>query len=87
MAVAEGNLLGNSSYPAQAEEAYRLATEIFPRNTEAVSGLAQLLAKSGRMDEARQLINGFIQQNPDLEQQFDLSRKDRFWNVRISAGK
>jgi tetratricopeptide (TPR) repeat protein len=65
MAWSEGNLLADHSYTDQAEQAYRLAMQLEPSNPEAVNALSELLAKSGRVDEARQLVDQFQRSYPD----------------------
>ena len=64
-AVAMANLLAAHNFSAEAEEAYRLAAQLWPANPESVSGLADLLVASGRMEEAQQLIKDFYQKHPD----------------------
>jgi Flp pilus assembly protein TadD len=66
MAWSEGNLLADHNFTDQAEQAYRLAMQLEPGNPEAVFALSQLLAKNGRADEARQLIDQFQRSHPDL---------------------
>ena len=66
MATAQANLFADRSYPAEAEQAYRLAMEIWPRNFEAVSDLSDLLLRTGRAAEARRLVEDFARNNPDL---------------------
>jgi hypothetical protein len=65
MAWSEGNLLSDHNFTDQAEQAYRLAMQLEPSNPEAVNALSELLAKSGRMDEARQLVDQFQRSYPD----------------------
>jgi len=63
--VAAANLLAAHNFSAEAEEGYRLATQLYPGNPESVSALAGLLANSGRGSEARQLLDAFALQYPD----------------------
>jgi hypothetical protein len=63
--VAAANLLASHSFGAEAEAAYRLGTQLWLGNPESVGGLADLLAASGRENEARQLLDDFTQQYPD----------------------
>lgn len=63
--VAAANLLAAHNYNAEAEQAYRLGMQLSPTNPEAVGGLADLLAGSGREAEARQLLGEFSQKYPD----------------------
>jgi hypothetical protein len=60
------NLLAAHNFDSQAEETYRLATQLWPGNPECVGGLANLLAANGREAEARQLMDNFSKQYPDL---------------------
>jgi hypothetical protein len=64
MAAAQAALLADHQYSAEAEQAYRLAVQISPASPEAVYGLGQLLATTGRADEASQLVAGFEQAHP-----------------------
>ena len=78
MAVAQANLLTDHHYDSEAEQTYRLAMEMSPSNQEAVYGLANLLNKSGRFDEARQLVTDFTQsypgQKPPPQSTFTITR-------------
>jgi hypothetical protein len=53
--VAAANLLAAHGFTAEAQDAYRLASQFWPANPESVGGLADSLAAGGRQDEARQL--------------------------------
>lgn len=64
-ASAAANLLAAHNFNSQAEETYRLATQLWPGNPECVGGLANLLAASGRQAEAQQLLDNFSKQYPD----------------------
>lgn len=78
MAAAQAALLAAHQYSADAEQAYRLAVQISPASPEAVYGLGQLLADTGRADEARQVVANFESAYP---------RKDSapVWKVIYSA--
>jgi len=71
--AAAANLLGAHNFSTEAEEAYRLATQLWPANPEAVTGLAGLLAGSGRENEARQLLADFAQKYPDQRKSLEES--------------
>jgi len=77
--VATANLLMAHNLQAEAEEAYRLATRFWPDNPESTVGLADLLASTGRPDEARQLLNDFAHDHPD--QQEGLRRHSAAWRL------
>jgi tetratricopeptide (TPR) repeat protein len=64
MANAQGNLFGNREYAAQSEEAYRIALQLWPGNTEAVNALYALYEKNGRHNEAAQLLAEANARNP-----------------------
>ena len=63
--VAAANLLASHSFGAEAEAAYRLGTQLWPGNPESAGGLADLLAASGRENEAKQLLDDFARKYPD----------------------
>jgi hypothetical protein len=65
MAASQANLLAEHNFETEAEQTYRLAMEMEPSSPEAVYGLANLLAKNGRLDEARQLADTFKRSHPD----------------------
>ena len=64
-ASSAANLLAAHDFNSQAEETYRLATQLWPGNPECVGGLANLLAATGRDAEAQQLMENFSKQYPD----------------------
>src|SRR5262249_10336187 len=66
MAWSEANSPADHNFTDQAERAYRLAMQLEPTNPEAVFALSELLAKSGRVDEARQMVEQFQSAHPDL---------------------
>ena len=65
--VAAANLLAAHNFTGEAEQAYRLATRLWPENPESMYGLAGLLARSGRAAEAQQMLTDFARQNPDQQ--------------------
>jgi hypothetical protein len=62
---AAANLLAAHSYSAEAEQAYQYSSQLWPGNANAVTGLAEILAGTGRGDEARQLVDNFARNYPD----------------------
>ena len=67
MAAAQAALLADHQYGAEAEQAYRLAMQISSVSPEAVYGLGQLLATTGRAEEARQLVSDFERAHPSTD--------------------
>ena len=67
MADAQKRLAHDHQYSSEAEQAYRLAMQISPASPEAVYGLGQLLATTGRADEARQLVANFERARPSKD--------------------
>ncbi len=63
-AVAAANLLAGHNFVAEAEQAYRLAAQLWPGNPETAAGLADVLARSGRPEAANQTLAEFDQRFP-----------------------
>jgi Flp pilus assembly protein TadD len=82
-AVAAANLLAAHNFTGEAEQAYQLATQLWPENPGSVSGLADLLVGAGRESDARQLLENFARQYPG--QQKDLERTSAVWRLLVSA--
>jgi hypothetical protein len=59
-----GNLLAARNYTAEAEQAYRLASQLWPGNPEPVGSLSALLARAGRGEEADRLLRDFARDYP-----------------------
>jgi tetratricopeptide (TPR) repeat protein len=68
MAASEGNLFADRNLDAEAEQAYRLGMQIYPDNPEATYGLANLLAREGKIEEAQRMVKEFQQKNPEQAQ-------------------
>jgi len=66
--TAQGNLLANNNYSAEAGQAYQTALNIWPASVEAVTGLTGALAQQGQFDQAGQALDAFLQNNPDQSQ-------------------
>jgi tetratricopeptide (TPR) repeat protein len=67
-ANAQGNLLANNNFPAEAGQAYQTTLEIWPGSVEAITGLTRVLAQQGQFDQAGQALDNFLQNNPQLSQ-------------------
>jgi hypothetical protein len=78
-AAAAGNLLAAHGYTSEAEQAYRVATQLWPSSPESVGDLADLLARTGRESEASQLLNNFAREYPSAQQ--DLEKVSAFWRA------
>jgi len=59
------NLLAAHDYNNEAEQAYRLSSQLWPGNPEPIGGLAGILARDGRAEEARLLLDEFSRNFPD----------------------
>jgi len=59
------NLLAAHNFTEEAEQAYGLASQLWPGNPEAVEGLAGILTRTGRATEAQQLLDDFVRNYPD----------------------
>jgi hypothetical protein len=73
-AVSAANLLAAHDFVSQAEQAYRIATTVWPGNPEAVSGLSDVLAATGRRDEAEQLLDEFTRRFPEEQKTLERLR-------------
>lgn len=71
MIVGQANLLAHNRNGPEAEEAYRLALQIVPRNTDAIISLSEHFASTGRPEAARELVTDFGRRNPDLKPDLD----------------
>jgi predicted Zn-dependent protease len=60
-----GNLLASHNYNDQAEQIYRLAAQLCPYSPESATNLAELLARTGRPEEARQVLDNFARNYPN----------------------
>jgi len=59
------NLLAANGYDAEAEQAYRLSSQLCPFSPEAVGGLANILSRTGHADEASRLLDDFALNYPE----------------------
>jgi tetratricopeptide (TPR) repeat protein len=62
---ATANLLAANNFTDQAEQAYEMASQIFPGNPDPVNGLAKLLTQTGHADQAQAVIDQFVSKYPD----------------------
>lgn len=84
---ATANLLASHNFTSEAEQAYSLASQLWPGNPEAVSGLAQLLAQTGHADQAQSLLNEFASKYPDQQKSLPIqqARASIVWSLPPSA--
>jgi hypothetical protein len=75
-ASAQANLLAAHNYNTEAEQAYRLSSQLWPASPEPINALSDLLARNGRVDEARQLVDDFVRKNPDQSSAVKPIRKE-----------
>jgi predicted Zn-dependent protease len=73
-AVAQANLLAAHDYPAEAEQAYNLASQLAPTNFEAVAGLSDVLYHTGQANQAIQILNDFAKKNPSQQAAVNLKQ-------------
>ncbi len=78
------NLLAAHNYTAEAEQAYRLSTQIWPGNPDATKGLATILTRVGRTDEALQLLDSFARNYPDQRSAIESFRGTITWTAKAS---
>src|SRR6266566_4772523 len=64
MVSSQANLMADHNFTGDAEQAYRLAAQLEPSSPEAAYGLANLLARGGRNEEAQRVISDFQRRNP-----------------------
>ncbi len=80
-ATSAANLLAAHDYFAEAEQAYHLSSQLWPGNPEAAGGLATILARTGRADEARQLLDNFARNYPDQRPAIETFRGSILWTT------
>jgi hypothetical protein len=74
MANAQANLFADHHFNDQAEQAYKLATSIWPDNIEAVKGYSEFLAGQGRGQEATQILDAFARAYPKQNSELQIFR-------------
>ncbi|TAL04261.1 MAG: hypothetical protein EPO07_05270 [Verrucomicrobia bacterium] len=75
MAVAQGNLFASKNYSTEAEQAYRIASELSPSYSTPVENLVALLVRAERSKEGFQLLDNFARNNPDQRVSIEEWRK------------
>jgi hypothetical protein len=78
-ASATANLLAARHFYSQAEQAYRLSSQMWPGNPNAAGGLATMLACTGRADQARQVLDAFASKYPDQRSAIETFRGTITW--------
>ncbi len=68
------NLLAAHNFAAEAEQAYRLSTQLWPENADAATGLARVLASAGRAEEARRVLDDFSKAYPTQHTTIETAR-------------
>ncbi len=63
-AVAAANLLANNNYSEAADQTYQTALDLWPDSVEAVATYARFLASQGQMDQANEVLNAFVPEDP-----------------------
>jgi tetratricopeptide (TPR) repeat protein len=69
--VSQANLLSHQQNSREAEDTYRAALQMFPRNTDAIISLSEHFSKNGRPEAALELVADFARRNPDLKPDLD----------------
>jgi hypothetical protein len=73
--AAQGNLLVANQLPAEAEQAYLLATQLSPANPGAASAYADFLISQNRLTDAAQVAANALRSAPDNQQLKDLVQR------------
>lgn len=84
LVVGQANLFAERGLSETAEQTYRIAREILANNTEAATGLAELLTRTGRANEARVLLENF---NRDYPTQSGAVKNSRAWTITMSPSR
>jgi len=79
---ATANLLAAHNFTAQAEEAYQLALQVYPGMPEAVTGLAQVMAQTGRADQAKALLDQFVSKYPQQKAAIQQAQAAIVWSAK-----
>jgi len=76
MAVAQANLLAAKRHGPEAEAIYRLASQMYPENVDAVLSYAEFLSGAGRTTEAQQMVADFSGRHAHLRAQLEQFGQD-----------
>jgi len=79
-----GNIYAFRNLRPEAERAYRQALSLWPANTETTSNLVNLLWQEGRLQDARDLVAGFLPMDPNSKV---LQRLNAATEARLKASK
>ena len=80
--AAQANLFAANSLPAQAEQGYRVATQLFPADPQTATAYANLLIAQDHLADAAQVANNALAAAPDNKQAQDLAQRV----ARLQAG-
>lgn len=73
--AAQAALFAANNLPAQAEEGYRLATQLFPADAQTATAYANLLILQDRLADAAQVANNALKAAPDTKQAQELAQR------------
>jgi len=82
MASEQGTLLLKRDYATEAEQAFRIANEISPANSEAVFRYVSLLGDQQRLDDAIRVVESAMKAAPENAQFRELADSVRKWGQR-----
>lgn len=73
--AAQANLFAANNLSAQAEEGYRLATQLFPADAQTATAYANLLISQDRLADAAQVANNALKAAPDTKPVQELAQR------------
>jgi hypothetical protein len=82
LATGQANLFAERGFAESAEQTYRIALGLVPSNVDALTGLAGLLERTGRVQDARNLADNFARDFP--KQAADVKRFRRSGTIIYS---
>jgi tetratricopeptide (TPR) repeat protein len=65
LVIGQANLFADRKLSGEAEQAYRMATDLDPALPEAINGYVQLLTNQKRFEEARQILQSALDRKPN----------------------